>query len=211
MPKMSFIRIKRINSIEYAYLVSNVWRKRLRRTEKKREDMENPKDNTEKEIKERPKKGSRQKVSKYLGKVVRLLLIAERKEKNFFEFIDVKNNANYLENSKKEIINDLVRFELWKRGFENKGSECAGMIGNEEFNFDLSTTKFIGNDGNEKRIVVEMNEGFLCKYTLRSILNFKIRKDAYDEREIGVELAKAFLEAGLNVPKEIFVAYFEKI
>lgn len=181
---MSFIRVKNIGrnskKYRYAYLVENKWRKRLKGG----------------------KKGSRQKVSKYLGKVVK---IEKEKEQGFFEFIDVKENARYLENSKIRIVKDLVRYELFIRKFESKGD----VLEKGDIVFDLKQRRFIDSKGDEVRLVIEMNEGFLCKYTINRVVNFRAKGD--DEREIGIELAKAFLEAGLNVPKEIFVAYFEKV
>ena len=35
--------------------------------------------------------------------------------------------------------------------------------------------------------------------------------EAFDEEEDGYLLAKLFVEAGLNIPKEVFVGYFRKI
>ncbi len=185
---MSFIRVKEIGKkgkkYRYAYLVSNVWRKRLKGG----------------------KKGSRQKVSKYLGKVINFDKEKDRKNIGFFEFVNIKENAEYLENSKARIIRDLTRYELFIRGF----GERKGRMEREGFGFDLRQRKFVDDSGEEEeKIVVEMNEGFLCKYTIAKLLNFKSKLD--DEREIGIELAKAFLEAGFNVPKEVFIGYFEKI
>ena len=187
---MSFIRVKEIGKrggkkYRYSYLVENKWRKRLKGG----------------------KKGSRQKVSKYLGKV---LIFDKVKEMGFFEFINVKDNSNYLENSKVRIVEDLARYELLLRGFE-KNSQ---IISRDNVRFDSKSRKFVSptsfpDCSEEDRIVIEMNEGFLCKYTLNKLINFKAHGD--DEREIGIELAKTFLEAGLNVPKEIFVGYFGKL
>jgi hypothetical protein len=178
---MSFIRVKNIGKkgdrkYRYAYLVENRWRKRLKKG----------------------KKGSRQKVSRYLGKVVKLEKVRERE----FEAGDM---GEYVKRRKSQIIRDLVRHELLLRGFE----EEKGRMIKEGMIFELGPRKFVKENGEEEKLVIEMNEGFLCKYTLTNLLNFKAKDD--DEREVGIKLAKAFLEAGLNVPKEIFVAYFEKV
>lgn len=182
---MSFIRVKEIGKkngkkYRYAYLVENKWRKRLKGG----------------------KKGSRQKVSKYLGKVLNFDKV---KEMSFFEFINVKENSAYLESSKDKIVNDLVKYELFLRGFEDLNE----ILEKEKIIFDLKQKRFVDLGGKEEKVVLEMNEGFLCKYTIGKLLKFKAKGD--DEREIGIELAKTFLETGLNVPKEIFVGYFGKV
>ena len=184
---MSFIRVKEIGKkngkkYRYAYLVSNKWRKRLKGG----------------------RKGSRQKVSKYLGRVLK---IEKEKEIDFYEFIeiDISKVEEYLKNNKSRIVNDLVRRELLERGFFEK----EGKIEKEEVRYDTELHKFVDLNEGEDKVVIEMNEGFLCKHTIRGLINFK--NDADDEREKGIELAKAFLEAGLKVPNEIFVGYFEKV
>ena len=53
-----------------------------------------------------------------------------------------------------------------------------------------------------------MNEGFLCKETFDKLIGFKPKGT---EKEIGLELANALLEAGLKVPNEIFVEMFERV
>jgi hypothetical protein len=182
---MAFIRIKGIGKRDgkkysYAYLVENRWRKRLKGN----------------------KKGSRQKVSRYLGKVLK---IEKEREFGFFEFINIKDNPNYLESNKEKIVEDLVRYELFVRGF----IEIEQIMEKNRLRFDLRKNRFIDAEGNEENIVIEMNEGFLCSYTLSRLINFKSDND--DEREKGIALAKTFLEAGLAIPKEIFIGYYEKV
>jgi hypothetical protein len=164
---------------EYAYLVENKWRKRLGKG----------------------RRGSRQKVSKYLGRVLRFEKI---KDAAFLGFLNIANFEEYTKKTKREIIGDLVRYELFLRGFEIKENlaEKEGVI------FDFKKLKVFDSSMDE-RIVIEMNEGFLCNYTIGKLPNFKPEDD--DEHIVGIKLAKAFLEAGLNVPKEIFVDYFGKI
>ena len=61
---------------------------------------------------------------------------------------------------------------------------------------------------NGKEAIVEMNEGFLCGFSIRHLLS--VKPTGYDEREQGIKLAKALLEAGLKVEHDIFVMLFEK-
>ena len=65
-------------------------------------------------------KGPRQKVKSYLGRV--------------FSF-EVKKNVNVLSISNKEckeIVNDLIKYELIKHGFKEKGN----LLINQQINFD---------------------------------------------------------------------------
>ncbi len=179
---MSFIRVKKIGKKDgkkysYAYLVENKWRKRK-------------------------VKGSRQKVSKYLGAVIS---IEKTSNLDFFQILEIKDINEYLANMTKEkIVTDLARYELKARGFLENGKTLA----KEDIIFDVSNLRFADGSGKENPIVIQMNEGFLCQHNLISLINFKKTDDEY---QTGIELAKAFLEAGLSVPKEIFVGYFEKL
>jgi len=178
---MAFIRVKEIGKRDgkkyrYAYLVENTWRKRLKGG----------------------RKGSRQKVGKYLGRVETLpeadIVFTE-------EFI-----TETKEQKKEEVLDALLIHELTNRGFslEKKRLVKDGLI------FDIRTKKFVSIQGKEKNIVLEMNEGFFCSHTLRQVLNFRGKNDE-DERDMGIRLANMFLESGLRVPKEVFVSYFEKV
>jgi hypothetical protein len=183
---MSFIRVKEIGKkqgkkYKYAYLVSNKWRKRLKEG----------------------KKGSRQKVGKYLGKVLNFESVSEI---DFFASTG-KSFEEYINNTKKEIVEDLIQHELRSLGFQKNGH----LLKNENLFFDSRKIRFYNKRGLEEKAVIEMNEGFLCNETIIKLINFKKDKFEEDERAIGVELAKAFLEAGLRVPKELFVIYFDKI
>ncbi|MEM4271793.1 MAG: hypothetical protein QXD13_01755, partial [Candidatus Pacearchaeota archaeon] len=64
--------------------------------------------------------------------------------------------------------------------------------------------KVLNKRGNE--ISLGLNEGFLSGYTIKRILKFKpiVEEDAYT-------FAKLFVEAGIDAPKELFVAMFSKV
>ena len=47
----------------------------------------------------------------------------------------------------------------------------------------------------------------MCTLTLRNLLDFKPENEETD----GYRLARAFVEAGIKVPQEIFVGLFDKI
>ena len=83
---MGFIRIKKINGKEYAYLVENKWYKRGFKSKGK---------------------GSRQTVSKYLGRVYKFDKVIV--DKDFFQYKHINDGQQYLvDNSYDKIIKDLM-------------------------------------------------------------------------------------------------------
>ena len=165
-----FLRIKKINKIQYAYLVDNRWYKR--RTKGRG-------------------KGPRQKVKKYLGRVYSFDKV---EDKHFFDFKNIGNIEEYIKNNEKnDIIKDLVELELFKH-----------KIG-KEFLINFDDKKVL--KGN-KEVSLAINEGFLNSYTLARLLDFKFEHDA---EKAGLDFAKYFVEAGIEVPKEVFVGIFGKV
>jgi hypothetical protein len=162
---MGFIRIKRISGNEYAYLVENKWYKRGFKGKGK---------------------GSRQNVSKYLGKVYSFEKVDEG---DFLSFKKLDNFERYIiNNNQDEIIKDLVRWEMFRHDIDADG-----------FNVNFSNKKVM--KGN-KEVSLRLNEGFLNSYTLRRLFNLK-KSDSY-------YLAKCFVDAGIEVPKEVFVGLFSE-
>lgn len=162
---MGFIRIKRINGKEYAYLVENKWYKRRSKGKSK---------------------GCRQKVSKYLGKVYSF---DKAQNHDFFNFGKIENVEQYLiNNTQDNIIKDLVIWELFRHN-----------VNIDEFSIDFNNKKVTKS---KKGVSIKINEGFLCSYTLRRLFNLK-KDDSY-------YLAKCFVDAGIEVPKEIFVGLFSE-
>ena len=135
-------------------------------------------------------KGPRQKVSKYLGRVYRF---NKEKDIDFFSFKNIDNLEQYLKNNsnnKNQIFRDLVEWELFRHG-----------INKEEFTIDFSNKKII-NKNNNKEVSLRMNEGFLNSFTLNRLFNLKAGDSYY--------LAKGFVGAGIDIPKEVFVGVFGK-
>lgn len=127
-------------------------------------------------------KGPRQAVKQYLGRVYRF-----KGEGDFA--INLKGN-------KQELLMELVKFELNKINKE---------LAKEKIGFNREKLDFIKND---KSCVLALNEGLMCSYTLARILGFKKTREIEQDSMV---LAKYFIEAGLNVPKEAFIAYFERL
>lgn len=161
---MVFIRKKSIKGHEYAYLVENVWKKR-------------------------PKKGCRQKVKSFLGRVHIPKLKAN---KDFLEYNNIKDIESYVkENSFRKIIKELVMFELFMRGASDFSVDFDKLI--------------VSKKG--RNAVIQMNEGFLCSHTLKNLANFKLKHG----EEAGYSFAKVFVEAGIKIPEELFIKIFEKL
>ena len=134
---------------------------------------------------------SRQKVKQYLGRVYGYKIT---KEISFREYHHIADIEEYIiENTKMKIIEDLVEWELARHD-----------VGDIEVAVSKAYVKKDGND-----VSIEMNEGLLNNYTLKRLISF--RSKALDEREKGYELAKCFVEAGIEVPHEVFVGFFSKI
>lgn len=162
-----YIRVKKVKGYEYAYLVANKWRKNGDR------------------------KGARQKVRKYLGRV---LDYKAENGKEFFEFVKAEDSRKYLEdNDYGQILKDLIRWEFNKR-----------YIGEDVLVY-YNRGKI---QKNGKDICVRMNNGIFCGFTLKRLFEFDGQGA---EPEVGKRLARAFVEAGIDVPQEVFVGLFEKV
>lgn len=134
--------------------------------------------------------GSRQKVRGYVGRAYRFDL---KSNSDFLQFKKIENFENYVHNNDFiEIINDLVEWELFKFG-----------ISKENFSIDLNNMRV---QKKSKDVALLINEGFMCSTTLKNLLEFKAENEETD----GYRLARAFVEAGIKVPQEIFVALFAK-
>jgi len=143
------------------------------------------------------KKKIKQKSKKYLGRVYRF---DRSGVMDFYEFHDIDNVETYLnERTKEEILLDLIRLELSNHGFEKE----KWIWAKEGCYFDEKGMKMHNEKGNN--IAVAFNEGFLTTYAVRKLLGFV----AYDEEE-GYDFAKMFIEAGIAIPKDVFVGFFRK-
>ncbi len=130
---------------------------------------------------------ARQTVTAYLGRV-------HEPQKTTTATVDLAQQ------SFKGAVEALINQELASHGFERRenGFVRETIVVNPS---DWS----VNNKG--KPTVIRMNEGFLCPHTLQQLTNY-----AHDEKDgNGMMLARRLVEAGLNVPKETFVALFEKI
>jgi|GEM_PF-716644 DNA-directed RNA polymerase len=137
------------------------------------------------------KTGSRQKVRGYLGKVLRFEL---KEDTGFIDYFKITNLPDYIGNNEIEkIMKDLIEWEL-HRFAVNK---------NQVF-VDLNSIKV---QKGSRNIALMINNGMMCGLTLKNLLEFK----AGEEQNDGYRLARAFVEAGITIPQEVFVGLFGKL
>ncbi|GEM_PF-1106999 len=205
---MAFIRVKGRGNRRYAYLVSEKWTER----------------------------GPRQKVSSYLGKVVK---IDREKEVNFFDICDEKTLK---EMDFKALVLKLVELELLRNGFKKeKVKTYTKELDGKIVNADIGKVSFFcknskANKSKEKDAVLQINEGFLCSKTIKQLIRIGSERDERDkaigavidagtaaqskaeaeneedfnEKIDGFTLARLVVNSGLNVEKEIFLKLYEK-
>ena len=114
---------------------------------------------------------------------------------DFNEFFKFESLENYIfNNDKNKIINDLIEWELFKFGIDER-----------EIHIELSNIRILKN---KKNIVLSINDGFMCNLTLKNLFEFKPQGD---EQTDGYRLAKAFVDAGIKVPQEVFVGIYQKL
>lgn len=144
------------------------------------------------------KKRVKQKTKKYLGRVYRFEKV---RDKDFYEFHLIEDPETYvMDSSKEKLFNDVIEWELINHGFSRE----KGIWRNKECFVDLEKKKIYNERGFS--IALGFNEGFLTEYAIDRILGFKA-----DSEEDGYGFAKMFVEAGLGIPKEIFVGIFSKV
>ncbi len=150
-----FVRVKNIKGRKYAYLVENEW----------------------------TPWGSRQKVTKYLGKTITVPRISEEQK----ELPKELNKA----------LKTAIEQELENHGFKNARKDKIIV--------KLEENK-VEEDG--KKIVIALNEGYLCDHTLKQLFEFTpLEKPS----ESATKLANLALEAGLKLSQEQFLHLFEQI
>lgn len=136
--------------------------------------------------------GSRQKVKEYVGRVFRFDL---KNNVDFLQFTKIGNVQNYIDsNDKKKVICDLIEWELFK--FE---------ISKQEYLIDLNNIKI---QKNQKNVALMVNEGFICSLTLKKLFEFK--PESGEQSDV-YSLARAFVEAGIKVPQEVFIGICQKV
>ncbi len=146
------------------------------------------------------KRGARQKTAGYLGKVEKL---EPKQDLSFNQFI-AANNIALKDRSAKEIVKKYVAYELYKHGFLEDVRD-KDIWRYQDITVDLQALR-IAKQGS--KVVLNMNNDFLCDMTLKNLINF--RSEA-DEEVCGKELAQAFISAGIPIEPEIFIEVFRNV
>ena len=132
--------------------------------------------------------GPKQKVKKYLGRIYKFDIVKDEE----FKLVG---------GSYKELLCSLFENELKKHGFvlKNNVYVCG------DCSVDLNNFKFLGIKG--KNIVLQLNAGFICEYSLNELFNLK-----FNEREdFKKEFAKKLVLGGLDVKPEVFVELYKRL
>jgi hypothetical protein len=143
-------------------------------------------------------KTPKQKFKAYLGRVYKL---AKEKDIGFWETVDSDAESYLRLATKEKMLHDLVRYELIKHGFNN----ADGIWTKDFMKIDIKKRKIL-ND-NRAECVLSINEGHLCSHKIKELLKFE---QTLGVEESGYKLAKMFIESGINVPQDVFIAYYEK-
>jgi hypothetical protein len=135
----------------------------------------------------RSKQRPKQRVREYLGKAL-------KPDKNPGDFLlyMAMDLDEYAAKPYYEMLSDLVKWELHQHSVL-------------DVDIDISTGD-VRRKG--QRIVVAMNQGFLCDHSLKRLI--RVERDK-NESQPGYMLASALVEAGVQAPKEIFIALYEKL
>jgi hypothetical protein len=151
----------------YAYLVSNKYRK----------------------------KGPKQKVKKYLGRVH--VLEKLKNEQFSTHFTNINTNKKPLENA----ILELLKLELVNHGFKQQENLTYKR---EDITVDLDKCKVFDSTGNS--IYLALNDGYMGNKTLLEVLEYKPPLGL--DKEIGKDLAKKLISSGIMLDSNTFLSTF---
>ena len=154
-----FVRVKKIKGRPYAYLVENEW----------------------------TPWGSRQRVSKYLGKTETM----QRYSEGLLE----------LPSGLQPAILEAVAQDLVNHGFVREGH----LLKQEEITVDLNEKTVRQKN---KKVVLGMNEGYLCDHTIQQLLTFTLEEKHEENTK---KLVTLVVEAGLKLSNEQLVHLFEQV
>ncbi|HLC73065.1 MAG TPA: hypothetical protein VJH20_00340 [Candidatus Nanoarchaeia archaeon] len=141
----------------------------------------------------RTKKGPRQKVVSYLGKVHPL----ENNNLILTFYLSTDDIQSYFEKKRlSDVVKELLIFELIRHGF-SKTNDIL-IKGDFTVNIDDKTVKYSGVEN----IVLSLNKGYLCSKTLKKC--FKDIENASETQQ----LIKSLLLIGLNPNEDTFTKIF---
>lgn len=137
------------------------------------------------------KRGPRQKVIQYLGRVYVLP-----------DPDMIRINTVDFRGSWKRVVRLLIVQELQRRGFK----KVKNLLKEGRFKVDLLKKEVVSQD---QSIVLKINQGFLCNFTLRKVFEYK--PPLVNDLGVGKDLGNWLLLAGIAVNQEQFLELFKKI
>ena len=137
------------------------------------------------------RKNPKQKISAYLGRIIELKGCKQENQK--------------LPKNHQEAILKLLEEILLFNGFAQK---TKYSFLRDAILDDLADKEVIDLSSN-KEVCLKVNEGFIAKITLRKALEYKPPETT--EKEIGRDLAKTLISAGLKPSEAIFLAIFRNL
>ncbi len=151
------------------------------------------------------KKSPKQRVSKYLGRVIELFSAPKQCQ-------SMPINANQCQSmpinaplNPTEAVKSLFETLLLSAEFQRVKKETFRR-GDVEVDLFGLTVKSIETG---QKLCIQANEGFISDYTLRKIVRY--RPPETTEKEIGQDLAKRLLASGLKPSQEVFLALYYQI
>ena len=144
------------------------------------------------------KQGVKQKNVGYLGKVY----CPKIKKKTSFRVYIEKRGTDFEEYLGEEydiIVKDIIVWELLRHGFEKKSADLTY----EDVSLSTKKRYFF----QKRKYAIKMKDGYFSNESVRTIMNPK----KYDDEKAGEMLAKAFVDAGIEIPKDVFVALYRKL
>jgi UDP-galactopyranose mutase len=145
----------------------------------------------------RSRRPPKQKVIAYLGKVIRL-------NNNHQQSSTIINNQIKHSSIRKMVTGHITRL-LSKNGFEKAKK---GLLSNKDIIIDLKSCK-VRHKKTNKKLCLQVNEGFISDYTLKQVLNYTPVKGL--EKEVGKDLANKLLSVGLRPTEEEFLEIYSHI
>ena len=172
-----FLRKKKVKNKEYLYAVENSWKRGI----------------------------VKQKVKRYLGRVHKL---KETRKISFAAFVEQKRKLGveeYLDSINcDDLVYDLVKWELYRRGFKIKDKVATKGMLKADFTKRL---KILNNNG--RPYCIECKEGYINNLSINMVLNSGPKEEGHiDKKKEAFEFARLLVGGGINVPQEAFVELF---
>lgn len=152
-------------------------------------------------------KTARQKVVQYLGKIYILI----KTNTASFETFCQQERKNLENADLKAIIQALMEWTLWQHGFvpvDDPLIQKKWLLENGKVVGDPEKLKITSG---KKEVTLKISDGYMNSFTLKELLNIQINKKTEEQRQAATLLAKAFIDAGIQVPQDIFIEVFQKV